>query len=139
MLLIELFLIPGVSIAGVGALACLGYANYYAFANMGTVAGFITLAISLTTCVLSLVWFMRSRTLEKVALKENITSQVNKHAERSLKPGDTGIAITRLALIGQAEINGKVVEVKSIDGFLDERTPIVVERVADATVMVKRG
>ena len=41
--LVELFVIPGISLAGISALVCIIYANYYAFANLGTGAGFITL------------------------------------------------------------------------------------------------
>lgn len=44
--LVELFVIPGISIAGILAGACMIYANYYAFAYLGTTAGFITLGVS---------------------------------------------------------------------------------------------
>ena len=56
----------------------------------------------------------------------------------SVKVGDTGISTTRLAQIGYAEINGKIVEVKSIDGFLNEKTPIIVSRITDGTIMVEK-
>ena len=42
------------------------------------------------------------------------------------------------ALIGNAEIGGKTVEVKSASGFLDEGTPVVVVRVDEAQVTVKK-
>ena len=58
--------------------------------------------------------------------------------QRSVKPGDEGVAVTRLALIGNAEIGGKTVEVKSASGFLDEGTPVVVVRVDEAQVTVKK-
>ena len=70
--LVELFVIPGISLAGISALVCIIYANYYAFANLGTGAGFITLIISGIACIGSLVWFMRSKTLDKLALKKDI-------------------------------------------------------------------
>lgn len=136
--LIELFVIPGISLAGISALVCIIYANYYAFANLGTGEGFITLLISGFTCIGSLIWFMRSKTLDKLALKKDITSKVDKTAEQSLKVGDKGISTTRLAQIGYAEINGSIVEVKSMDGFLDEKTPIVVNRIADGVVLVEK-
>ena len=68
--LVELFIVPGISIAGFLAGGCIIYANYYAFTNIGTTAGFITLAVSAIACVGSLIWFMRSKTLDKIALKE---------------------------------------------------------------------
>ena len=119
--LVELFVIPGISLAGISALACILYANYYAFA-----------------CIGSLIWFMRSKMLDKLALKKDIDSKVDRSAEKSVKVGDTGISTTRLAQIGYAEINGNIVEVRSIDGFLNEKTPIIVSRITDGTILVEK-
>lgn len=136
--LVELFVIPGISLAGISALVCIIYANYYAFANLGTGAGFITLIISGIACIGSLVWFMRSKTLDKLALKKDITSKIDRSAAEKVKVGDTGITITRLAQIGNAEINGNIIEVKSMDGLLNEKTPIVVNRITDGIIFVKK-
>jgi len=138
LLLVEIFFIPGVSIAGIAAAAALIYANYYAFVYMGPTAGFITLTVSGVTSIGSIVLFMRSKTLDKVSLKKNIDSKVDKKAEHSTQVGEKGVTTTRLALIGYAEINGKIVEVKSTGGFLDEKTPIIVTRIADGTVLVEQ-
>ena len=135
--LVELFVIPGISLAGISALACILYANY-AFANLGMAGGFITLGISAVACIGSLIWFMRSKMLDKLALKKDIDSKVDRSAEKSVKVGDTGISTTRLAQIGYAEINGNIVEVRSIDGFLNEKTPIIVSRITDGTILVEK-
>ena len=136
--LVELFVIPGISIAGFLAGGCVIFANYYAFSYMGTTAGIITLMISAIACIGSLILFMRSKTLDKIALKKNITSKVDRSAEAKVKIGDTGITTTRLALIGYAEINGDIVEVKSTDGLMDEKTPIIVNRITDGTILVEK-
>lgn len=136
LLLMELFLLPGISVAGILAGACLLYANYFAFTYMGTLAGGITLAVSIIACIGSLVLFMRSKTLDKLALKKDIDSTVDRSEAAKVKVGDTGITTTRLALIGYAEINGNPVEVKSAGGFLDEKTPIKVVRIADGIILV---
>lgn len=119
--LVELFVIGHQHSRNSGR-TCMIYANYYAFAYLGTTAGFITLGVSAIACIGSLILFMRSKTLDKVALKKNITSKVDRTAADQVKVGDTGVAITRLALIGNAEIDGNIVEVKSMDGFLNEKT-----------------
>lgn len=136
--LVEVFIIPGISVAGFMAGGCIIFANYYAFAYMGTTEGFITLAVSAITCTGSLIWFMRSNTLDKLALKKDITSKVDRSAEEKVKVGDTGITTTRLALIGYAEINGSIVEVKSTDGFLNEKTAIVVNRITNGVLLVEK-
>ena len=134
--LVELFVIPGISFAGIAALGCI--ANYYAFANLGTGAGFITLVVSGVACVGSLVGFMRSKTLDKLALKKDITSKIDNSAANKIKVGDMGITTTRLAQIGYAEIEGNIIEVKSTEGLLDEKTPIIVNRIADGTIFVEK-
>ncbi|MDE6348089.1 MAG: NfeD family protein, partial [Bacteroides sp.] len=65
-------------------------------------------------------------------------SKVDRSAEEKVKVGDVGTTTTRLALIGYAEINGEIVEVKSSDGFINEKTPIMVERIADGVLLVEK-
>ena len=37
--IVEVFLIPGISIAGIASVICILYANYYAFSALGPEAG----------------------------------------------------------------------------------------------------
>lgn len=136
--LVEVFVIPGTSIAGVGAVACLCYSVFYAYATKGILEGSIVLGAVVLLSVGALIWLMRSHTLKKMALKKEIDSSVDNQAERSVSIGDTGVTNTRLALIGRAQIGGLEVEVKSVDGFLDEHTPIKVVRIDQGTLLVAR-
>ena len=137
LLLIELFVIPGSSLAALLSAICLAWAVAYAFINISALAGIITLIIALIlgSCVLTV--FMRSKTLDKVALTEEVASTVDRSAAAQEQVGEKGYAVTRLALIGNAEINGHIVEVRSADGFLNEKTPIVVVRVTDNEIIVQ--
>lgn len=138
LLAVELFILPGTSIAGIAAGCCLVGANYLVFDRFGLMVGLWVLAASLVCCCLIGWWMLRSKTLEKYSLHKSIDSTAATPEQLSVKPGDEGVAATRLALIGNADIHGKTVEVKSADGFLDEGTPIVVVRVDEAQVLVKR-
>ena len=138
LLAVELFILPGTSIAGIAAGCCLVAANYIVFDQFGIATGLWVMAASLAVCCLLGYWMVRSKTLEKYSLHKSIDSTAATTEQLSVQPGDEGIAITRLALIGNADIQGKVVEVKSADGFLDEGTPIIVTRVEDAQVIVKK-
>ena len=122
--IVEVFLIPGISIAGIASAICLLYANYYAFDTLGPIAGFITLIASVLSCIAIIVWFMHSKTMDKLSLKKTLDYK--------------GIAITRLALIGNANFNGHIIEVRSADGLIDENTPIYVERMVEGTVIVRK-
>ena len=68
--IIEVFLLPGISIAGIISAICLLYANYYAFDTLGTIPGCITLVISAIGVIAITIWFMRSKTVEKLSLKK---------------------------------------------------------------------
>lgn len=139
LMVVEMLLIPGFGLAGLGAIGAFGYANYYAFTELGYLAGFITLSSSLILAILIVTYVLRSRTFDKWGLKKNIESTVATEASKEVKVGDTGVTITRLALIGNALINDNIVEVKSCDGFLDENTPIIVERILEHVIMVKKN
>lgn len=138
LMVIEMLLIPGLGIAGLGAIGAFGYANYYAFTEIGNLAGFITLTSTLFLAIVIIVFVLRSRSMDKLALNKNIDSTVANEASKAVRVGDTGVTITRLALIGNALINDSIIEVKSCDGFLDENTPIIVERIVENVIMVKK-
>ena len=136
---LEIFIIPGTSLAGIVSAACLIGANVLVFDGYGLSAGIIVLASSLIICLLAGIWMLRSKALDRISLKRTIDSTAATEEQLSVKVGDRGIAQTRLALIGNADFDGKIVQVQSADGFLDEKTPIVVTRVIDGQVWVKRA
>ena len=136
--IIEVFLLPGISIAGFVSAGCLLYANYYAFDTLGTVPGCITLAISVIGVVAITIWFMRSKTVDKLSLKKTIDYRPEPLKGLDLKVGDEGIALTRLALIGNAEFSGRIIEVRSSGEFIDQKSKIRVERILDGIVMVQK-
>ncbi|MBE6282225.1 MAG: nodulation efficiency protein D (NfeD) [Bacteroides sp.] len=136
--IIEVFLIPGISIAGIVSACCLLYANYFAFSTLGTIPGLITLAVSAIGVIGITIWFMRSKTVDKLSLKKSIDYRPEPLQGLNLKTGDKGIALTRLALIGNAEFNGKIIEVRSSDGFIDEKCVIEIDRILDGVVMVRK-
>ena len=136
LLLLEVFLFPGISLAGIGATVCLVYANVRAFSELGTWPGVITLAISIISSILVFVWFMRSKSLDKLALKKDIDSSVKQPEAATIQVGDTGVAITRLAQIGNAQFGDRIVEVRTTGDFIDAKTPIIVERITDGIILV---
>lgn len=139
LLLAEMFIIPGLSIAGILSGASFIYANYFAFTHLGATGGIITLFISIALCTGAVVWFMHSKTLDKVSLKKEIRSKIDTSEKDTVRIGDTGVTTTRLALIGYADIKGYIVEVKSMDGFIDEKSPIIVSRIGDGTIYVEKA
>ena len=137
--IIEVFLLPGVSIAGIISAACMLYANYYAFDSLGTLPGCITLAISAIGVIAITIWFMRSKTVDKLSLKKTIDYKPEPLKGLDLKAGDEGVALTRLALIGNAEFDGNIIEVRSTGDFIEEKSRIRVNRIRDGIVLVEKA
>ena len=137
--IIEVFLLPGISIAGIISAICLLYANYYAFDTMGTLPGCITLAISAIGVIAITVWFMRSKTVDKLSLKKTIDYKPEPLKGLNLKAGDEGVALTRLPLIGNAEFDGNIIEVRSTGDFIEEKSRIRVNRIRDGIVLVEKA
>lgn len=136
LLALEVALIPGVGITGVlGALSMMG-AVAYAF-NFMPLAGWLTLAIVALAIVLLILWAIYGKSIDNVALKKNIDSTVQNPDTATLAVGDEGVAVTRLALVGDADFGGRLVEVTSASGFLEEGTKVRVTRIAGGTIFVK--
>jgi membrane-bound ClpP family serine protease len=124
LLLLEFAVIPGVTIAGIGGFALLAGSVYIAFAEMGKVAGFITLAVVLILSPLMVYYFFKSRAGKKMILDSKIEGKMENTTPGKIRPGDTGITIGRLAPMGKAKINGEVVEAQSSGVFIDHQVEI---------------
>ncbi len=76
LLLMELFLLPGFGVAGIGGFGFLVGAVIYAYIYLGMVAGMITLGVCVLVSILAIWGFARSKALNKMALDTKIDSQV---------------------------------------------------------------
>ncbi|MEA4919051.1 NfeD family protein [Proteiniphilum sp.] len=138
-MLIEIFLLPGISIAGIaGAIFLIG-GIAYAYIFQGNMVGNIALGGTVVLLGGSFFWLLKSKSLRKISLDTNIEGKVDTSHLQKIAVGDTGVAISRLNPIGQLLINDVEVEGKSFDGeFLDEDTEIEVVKVEAYNVLVKK-
>lgn len=136
LILLEIFMLPGVTVAGVGGFIFAVGGLIYAY-SLDTMTGHITLVTSLLLFGGAFAWLLRSKSFSRVALKTDIASKLLSSRELGIKPGDEGITLSRLAPIGKARINGLTVEAKSMDELINENTPVEVVRVEGYNVIVK--
>ena len=135
LILAEIFLLPGITLAGIGgAIFAIG-GVVFAY-TVGIWVGHLTLSLSIITFGI-IAWLLRSRSFNKIALKTDIDSKLISSRDLGIEPGDEGITLSRLAPIGKARIKGINVEAKSQDELIDENTPIVVIRVDSYNVIVR--
>lgn len=137
LILLEIFLLPGITIAGIGGFLFAASGVIYAY-SVGETAGHITLFLSLVTFGGAFVWLLRSRSFNRVALKTDVDSKLISSRDLGIEPGDEGVTLSRLAPIGKARFKGITVEAKSMDELIDENTAVEVVRVDGYNVLVKR-
>ncbi len=137
LLLLETFFIPGFGVVGIIGAAFFVGGIMFAFSSLGAKGGTIVLSISLILTAASFIGFIKSKALDRIALKADISSTVSDEKESTIKKGDRGVTLSRLNPIGKALINNETVEAKSDAGFIDENTPIEVVSVNPTNVIVK--
>lgn len=137
LLALEVAVIPGFGIVGISGFVSIAAAIAYAFCSISVAAGWCVLFISVAAVCSMIVWALRSRSLDRLSLKSTIGA-VLKDYKGKVAVGDEGRTYTRLALVGDAVINDDIVEVTSLDGYMDAGVNIVVVKVVANTIYVKR-
>lgn len=135
--ILEIFVLPGFGIAGIGSIACAVIDVVLIYNSYGFASAVVCTVVGLILLVFALWWVAHSKTLDKLSLHSTISSSNATEAQLSVRIGDEGTAVTRLALIGNALINGKQVEVKSSGAFINPGTPIRVTQVSEANITVE--
>ncbi|QRX63087.1 hypothetical protein JS578_09380 [Dysgonomonadaceae bacterium zrk40] len=138
-MLAEIFLLPGISVAGIaGAIFLIG-GIVYSYLFIGSTAGNITLAASAIAMGASFFLLLKSKSLRRISLETNIESKVDNSDLAKISVGDTGIALSRLNPTGKVMVNELIVEGKSYNGeFIDEDEKIEVIRIDTYQIQVVR-
>ncbi len=138
-MLAEIFLLPGISIAGIAGTIFLIGGIVYAYLFIGSTAGNITLTASAIAMGGSFFWLLKSKSLRRISLETNIESKVDNSDLGRISIGDCGVALSRLNPSGKVMVNDVTVEGKSFNGeFIDEDETIEVVRIDTYQIQVKR-
>lgn len=138
LLVAELVLLPGLSIAGICAFGAYLGAIYKAFTAYGTTGGIITIIIVVAVSITATILSLRAKTWQKLSLKNQMEGTSQPLPNNELKEGDRGITVTRLAPSGNIMIGEKTYEAKSQgDVYVDPKKNIEVVGFENFTVIVK--
>lgn len=133
----EILLIPGVGVAGILGLLSMGGSCFYAFYEFGNTTGAIITAVNVVLVVVLAVWILRAKTWKRMALETNIDSKAVSSEASVLAVGDRGRTLTRLAPMGSARFGDYVIEVKALEGMLDQNVDVEVVLIEDNKIYVK--
>lgn len=137
MFLVEIFFIPGFGLFGIIGGVVSVAVGYYLFSTMTWEMGFFFAGASVVLFFIGFYFFSKSRWVDRVSLRTTINDKVNKlPPEVSLATECT--AESRLAPIGKVRIGQLLFEAVSESGFVEEGTPLVISRVENDKIYVKK-
>ena len=71
-------------------------------------------------------------------LKDKISGKVNLGPDEGMiKPGDRGIALSKMNPMGRIKVNDVVMEGKSVQGYLNPKTEIEIIKITGSQAIVK--
>ncbi len=131
----EIMLIPGVGVAGILGLLSIGGSCFYAFTEFGNTVGGIVTTVNAVLLIIMTVYVLRAKTWKRMSLETNISSKAIENV--TVKVGDRGKTVTRLAPMGSARFENYIVEVKALEGMMDPEIPVEVVMIDDNKIYVK--
>jgi membrane-bound ClpP family serine protease len=137
LLLIEVTILPGITVAGVGSFLVLVYSVYLAFTTYGSLVGFLTLAFVLIVSPLLVYYFFKGKAGKSMVLNTVLTGVANEINSEKVKVGDVGVTIGRLAPMGKIKVNDEVVEVRSTGTFLNPGEKVRIIHIEKSMVTVE--
>lgn len=137
LILIELLVVPGISVAGIGGFILIVGGIVLGYYFHGTTTGNYILLTSGLVMIFLIVLALKLKTWQRFGLQTTIDSKVGVLEEEDIKVGDTGETISRLAPIGKAMVNEKIFEVHSDGEYVDEHKPVVVTRISGNKIFVE--
>ena len=136
LMILDFLVIPGGVVAIIGVL-CMAGSVVAAFVQFGNTVGFLTLVLTAIITIGAFVLMMRTKTWRKLQLKTKIDSKMNEVDTNKLVEGMEGVAISRLAPTGTGMFGDTEAEVVSMQGFIDENSPIVIHKIEGNKIIVE--
>ena len=139
LLVAELVLLPGISVAGIGAFVAFLAAAFYGFMQYGVMGGALILATIVILCVIAVVVSLRANTWRGFSLKATVDSTSTPTPEQQdIHVGQRGETLTRLAPMGKVQLGEVTIEAKSVDAYIDPHQAIEVIGYDNTAVIVRR-
>lgn len=136
LLIMEFLVFPGVNVAGVAGMICVAAGIYLGYYYFGSPAGHLILVATALAGGGATVYALRANTWKRFSLGASIEGSVE-GVDQSVKEGDTGICVGRLAPMGKVRVGDAVVEAQSQSGYIGENSQVTVLKVYKNKIIVK--
>ncbi|MFI3292660.1 MAG: NfeD family protein [Rikenellaceae bacterium] len=136
-MLVEMLLLPGVTIGALLSVASFVGAIYVAFDALGSMAGVATIIASLALSLIAFFWAIRTGVWKHISLKEQVGGASSQSPAEKVAVGSRGVTMSRLSPMGSAKFGDVIIEAKSLDSFIDPKCEVEVVGYDNAAVVVK--
>ena len=137
LILLEFFVVPGITVAGIGGLILLVSGIAMSYSKFGTPDGHYLLAGTAISLIFILYIAFKSKTWKKISLNKEINSKAKEDLSLKINVKDEGMTVSRLAPTGTILVNDELVEAESRSGFIDENEKITVTKIKLNKIIVK--
>ncbi len=136
LVLMEFLIFPGVNVAGVLGFICVVAGVYFGYAFYGAATGHWVL-LGTALFGIGVTWYaLRSDTWKKLSLDTRLEGGVE-GVDSSIREGDCGRTLGRLAPMGNVQIGEMIVEAESESGYIDSHAEVEVVKVFKNKIVVK--
>ena len=137
LIIVEILFVPGTTIVGIFGLLMAGFGVYYTYDKFGNMTGSMVLAGSMAAFLLLLFLSFKQGTWKKLTLQKEIRSKFNEDIVKGFEIGDVGKAISTIKPIGNADFNGRFIEVISRDDYIEAGEFVEIIEISRNQVIVK--
>lgn len=140
LLIVELFLLPGVTVAAIMSFGAYAGAIFLAFTNYGSNTGWLTVVVITVMSLLAAILFIaNAKKWGDLSLKTNVVGVSQQQPqEKNVKVGDIATTITRLGPIGRVKIGDQTYEAKSADSYIDPKVEVEVIGFENFSIIVTK-
>lgn len=139
LLILEFFVIPGITLAGIAGAILFIWAVYAGFSTYGLAGGVIILSSAIVVTLGAFYFAFKANTWKRITLHASIDSKVSdpEALKAAVREGDEGKALSRLAPMGKVMVNNQVVEGRSVGDYISEGSAVTVVHVNSNGIIVK--
>jgi membrane-bound ClpP family serine protease len=137
LLVIELLIVPGVTIAGIASIVFLAAGIIFSYKYFGNTGGNVTLFITLLFIIITVIFALKPRTWKRVSLQTSLEGNLKDGYIQNLKEGDRAIAKSKMSPIGEIIIQDNVLEAESIGPYIDAGQEVEIVKIENSKIFVK--
>jgi membrane-bound ClpP family serine protease len=137
LIVIEVIFIPGTTLVGLVGFLFVVVGVGLSFKYFGADTGWATLGGSAVTAGTILYFAFKTNVWTRFALKSSNPGRVNEGLLDPLTVGMTGTSTSVLRPVGNAEINGRLYEVRTLGDYVESGKQVRIMRINDNKIFVE--